>query len=300
MNNTLNVTNMTMLAAEGVSSEGFLETLGERLRSLRAERGMTRKNLSAESGVSERYLAQMESGQGNVSIILLRQIAQAMRISLEALVRETPEPEAELKLAIELLSRLTAGQLVDARALLNNRFGDNGDRTGRVALIGLRGAGKSTIGRALAAQAGVPFVQLKSEVARLAGMDTAEIFDLLGQGSYRRMEREALERLLEIHPRMVLETSGGVVSETATFERLLSACTTVWLRTTPEDHMARVVAQGDHRPMAGNKEALADLKNILAARAAFYGKADHLLDTNGKSVDDCVSELLDCLVGLAK
>jgi len=281
---------------EADGPEAYLAALGERVRGWRARRGMTRKQLARDSAVSERYLAQLEGGRGNVSILLLRQIAAAMNTPLEELLRAGPEPPAELALLTQRLRRLSPEQLDEARALIARRFGADADRRGRIALIGLRGAGKSTLGAALAKRLRVPFVQLDQMVEEAAGMRLDEVFDLLGQPGFRRLERQALERAVAAHPRMVLEAGGGVAAEAATYERLLAACFTVWLRARPEQHMARVAAQGDLRPMAGSREAMADLKRILEVREALYGKADAQLDTSGLGV----KEALEALAKLAE
>ena len=169
------------------------------------------------------------------------------------------------------------------------------NRAGRVALVGLRGAGKSTIGAGLADRLAVPFVQLDREVERIAGMRLAEVFDLFGQAGYRRLERRALEAVLERHDRFVLEAGGGLVAEPATYDRLLGACLTVWLQARPEEHMARVAAQGDHRPMAGSPEAMDDLRRILEVRGPLYARADLTLDTSGRAPEACVAALAEQL-----
>ncbi len=271
----------------------FLSMLGERIRELRARRGMTRKILAQQSGVSERYLAQLETGHGNISIVLLRQIAQAMGLPLVDVVREEPEQPVELTLLFQFLSRLPLKKLARARDLLAAEFDAAGshDRNRRIALIGLRGAGKSTLGKMLANRLGVPFVEAARDIEREAGTVLSEIFSLYGQAAYRRYERRALEALLENRDAFVLAPGGSVVSEPATFDLLLSSCFTVWLKTTPEEHMARVVAQGDYRPMGGNGEAMDDLRRILAGREALYAKADAIVDTSGKSVEQSFDEL---------
>jgi XRE family aerobic/anaerobic benzoate catabolism transcriptional regulator len=229
------------------------------VRNARAARGMTRKALAQGSGVSERYLAQLESGQGNASILLLRQIASALRVSLEVLVRD------------------------DGRGA--------GRRRGRVALIGLRGAGKSTLGGRLAKQLDVPFIELDREIEREAGTSLSEIFLLYGQAGYRRYEKRCLEKVLDANERLVLATGGSIVSAPGTYDLLLSECYTVWLKAEPEEHMARVVAQGDTRPMADSREAMDDLRRILTGRAALYGQADVTIDTAGKSAEESLGEL---------
>ncbi|HUH85778.1 MAG TPA: helix-turn-helix transcriptional regulator [Stellaceae bacterium] len=271
----------------------YLRLLGDRIRDARARRGMTRKILARDSKVSERYLAQLEAGQGNISIALLRQVAHAMGLPLADLVREEPDRPVELTLLIQTLARLQAKDLVQARRLLAETFGAAvaSERRHRIALIGLRGAGKSTLGARLAKAMGVPFIELDREIERESGTSLSEVFDLLGQAAYRRYERRALETVIERHDRAVIATGGSIVSEPATFDLLLSACFTVWLTAAPEEHMSRVVAQGDHRPMAENDEAMEDLRRILAGRNALYAKADVTVDTAGKTPEQSLREL---------
>jgi len=271
----------------------YLRLLGDRIRDARAGRGMTRKILARDSKVSERYLAQLEAGQGNISIVLLRQIAHAMGLPLADLVREEPDRPVELALLIQTLGGLQPKELSEARKLLTDAFGTvvESERRQRIALIGLRGAGKSTLGARLAKAKGVPFIELDREVERESGITLSEVFDLYGQSAYRRYERRALDKVVERHNRAVIATGGSIVTEPATFDLLLSACFTVWLTAAPEEHMSRVVAQGDYRPMAGNVEAMDDLRRILASRTALYAKADASVDTAGKTVDQCLREL---------
>ena len=272
---------------------GYLRLLGERIREARARRGMTRKILARDSRVSERYLAQLEAGQGNISIVLLRQVALAMGLPLTDLVRDEPDRPVELTLLVETLSRLSAKELAQARKLLGEAFGAAvaGGRRQRIALVGLRGAGKSTLGALLAQDLGVPFVELDREIEREFGTPLAAIFDLYGQAAYRRAERRCLEAVIERSERAVIATGGSLVSEPATFGFLLSACFTVWLKAAPEEHMARVAAQGDLRPMAASEEAMADLRRILAGRTALYAKADVAVDTAGKTVEESLRDL---------
>ena len=275
----------------------YLRLIGERVRNARARRGMTRKLLARDSGVSERYLAELEGGRGNVSILLLRQIARAMGLPLSDLTRDGPDHAVEFALARQLLERLTEEELAEAHALLRARFTKAlaGERKERIALIGLRGAGKTTLGRRLAERLGVPFFDMGVEIERESGMSLSEIFSLSGQAAYRRLERRALERLLERQPRAVIETGGSLVSEPGTYELLLANCTTVWVKAAAEEHMSRVIAQGDERPMAGNEEAMADLRRILAERDPLYAKADAVVDTEGKSEAASFAELLRAL-----
>jgi len=261
----------------------YLKLLGERIRTARAQRGMSRRILARDSGVSERYLAQLEAGQGNISIALLRKVAQAMGIPLSDLVRDEPEPPVELRLLTQSLARLSPQQLAQARRLITDRFGAlSGDRRSRIALIGLRGAGKSTLGARLAQRLGVPFLELDREIERESGLALGEIFDLYGQAAFRRHERRALESVLRRHPRAVIATGGSIVSEPGTFDLLLSSCFTIWIK----------AAQGDLRPMADNAESMDDLRRILAGRTALYAKADVAIDTAGKDVEASFAELV--------
>jgi XRE family transcriptional regulator, aerobic/anaerobic benzoate catabolism transcriptional regulator len=278
----------------GADAHGpYLKALGERVKNARALRGMTRKILARDSGVSERYLAQLEAGQGNISIARLREIAAAMSLPLVDLVREGPDRPVELTLLLQRLARLSPAELAEAGQLLTAHFGRDlaQDRGARIALIGLRGGGKTTLGRALAAQLGVPFVEMNKEIERGSGMSLNEIFSLSGQAAYRRYERRALERVIETHPAAVIATGGSLVSEPATFELLLDACYTIWIKAAPDEHMGRVIEQGDMRPMAGNAEAMEDLRRILSEREPLYGKADAVVDTAGKSLDESIAAL---------
>ncbi len=261
---------------------------------------MTRKLLARDSGVSERYLAQLEGGQGNISILRLRDIARALDMRLEALLLEGPEPPVDLVHMTEFLRRLPGAELLQARKLLVQHFGgvDESARHNRVALIGLRGAGKSTLGAKLAAKLDVPFLELDRLIEQEAGVPLGVIFELYGQAGFRRLERRCLNDLIERNPRFVLATGGGLVSEPATFERLLAACYTVWLKASPKDHMQRVMAQGDLRPMAGSRESMEDLQHILDAREPLYRKADFVVDTSAHSISQSVRLIAeDCLSG---
>ena len=279
---------------ESAQENRYLALLGERVRETRARRGMTRKLLARDSGVSERYLAQLETGQGNISILLLRHIARALDIPVEALVLQGPEPPVDLVHTTEFLRRLTPAELTEARRLLVQHFGgvDVEARRGRIALIGLRGAGKSTLGAILGGRLEVPFLELDKLIEQESGVGLSAIFDLYGQSGFRRLERRCLDQVIELHPRFVLATGGSLVSEPATFERLLTMCFTVWLKATPEEHMQRVIAQGDMRPMADNRESMSDLERILEVREPLYRKADLAVDTSALSVEEAV-DLVD-------
>jgi XRE family aerobic/anaerobic benzoate catabolism transcriptional regulator len=257
---------------------------------------MTRKILARDSGLSERYLAQLESGKGNVSIKLLHRVGDALNLPLARLVGE-PEESAELRLIVELLRRVPPGRLGEARGLLDAHFAepDRRARQQRIALIGLRGAGKSTLGSLLGRYLDVPFIELDAEIERDFGLSLGEIFALSGQSAYRRSERRALDGVIERHPRFVLAAGGSIVAEAETYEQLLSRCFTVWIKASPEEHMSRVVAQGDFRPMADNKEAMADLERILAARTPLYARADAVVETAQSTVEASLHRLLAAL-----
>ena len=281
----------------GTGESDYLKLLGERVRRTRARRGMTRKLLARDSDVSERYLAQLESGQGNISILLLRQIAEALDIPLANLVLEGEEPAVDLVHTTEFLRRLPAAELAEARRLLVQHFGgvDLEARRGRVALVGLRGAGKSTLGVMLADRLEAPFLELDRLIEQESGVSLSAIFDLYGQSGFRRLERRCLDQVIARYPRFVLATGGSLVSEPATFERLLTTCYTVWLRAAPEDHMQRVIAQGDMRPMADNRESMSDLKRILEVREPLYRKADLTIDTSTGRPEKSVEGLIRTL-----
>jgi XRE family aerobic/anaerobic benzoate catabolism transcriptional regulator len=274
-----------------------LKALADRVRQARARRGMSRKLLAHDSGISERYLAQIETGKGNISVLVLRQLAQALGVPVDVLLFEGPEPPVEFIHAVEFLRRLDLEEIKFARQLLLREFGgiNAAARHGRIALIGLRGAGKSTLGAALAERLEMPFVELDRHIEQASGLPLNLIFELRGQSGFRRLEKECLEQVLLTHPRVVLATGGSLVSEPATFERLLSSCFTVWIRASPEEHMERVVAQGDMRPMADNRDAMADLKRILAEREVLYSKADIQLDTSGHTIEQSLEALIQAL-----
>lgn len=262
----------------------FLATLGARVRGLRERRGMARKVLAREADVSERYLAQLEAGEGNISIVLLRRVAAALGASLVELLSDGTQDTPERRMIQRLLESLPAQRLEETMFRLMRELGaQEAVRRQRMALIGLRGAGKSTLGEMLAAELEVPFVELDREIELEAGLTLNEVFMLYGQGGYRRLERRSLERVLKQHERLVLSVGGGIVSEPETYQLLLANCFTVWLKAAPEEHMARVAAQGDFRPMQDNAEAMEDLRRILAAREPLYAKADATVDTSGQT-----------------
>lgn len=273
--------------------DAFLATVGARLRTIRARRGVTRRDLSRLSRVSERYIAQLEAGSGNVSILLLRRIARALGVGSEELTAEDAERSVERLLIDQLLAQMPEARLAEAREMLQQRFGRQESRTRarRLALIGLRGAGKSTLGRLLAERLSVRFVELDREVEREGRMELSDIFAIHGQEGFRRLERATLERLVREDTAAVIAAGGGIVAEPATFGLLLDTCVTVWLRASPEEHMKRVIEQGDTRPMRDNKRAMEDLRAILASRESLYARADFTVDTSGRSVAQVLDEL---------
>lgn len=274
-----------------------LKSLGDRVRQARARRGMTRKQLARDSSVSERYLAQIEAGQGNISVLVLRQLANALNVSLDVLLLDGSEPPVELVHTVEFLRRLPNDDLKLAHQMLMDRFGgvDPAARHCRIALIGLRGAGKSTLGSALAQRLEMPFLELDRLIEQESGLTLDLIFDFHGQAGFRQFERQCLEGVIHRFPRFIIATGGSLVSEPGTFERLLSTCFTVWLRTSPEEHKSRVISQGDMRPMSNNHGAMSDLKRILAEREVLYSKADIQVDTAGRPFEESIENLIQAL-----
>jgi XRE family aerobic/anaerobic benzoate catabolism transcriptional regulator len=284
----------------------YLMRLGQRVRSLRARQGMTRRAAAQAAGVSERHLANLEYGVGNASILVLQQVAQALHCPVAELVGDETTSSTEWLMIRSLLSGRDEATLRQVREAVARLMGDapSGEATHRrVALIGLRGAGKTTLGQMLAEELDCPFVELSREIERIAGCSTGEIQALYGQSAYRRYERRALEQLIQTHPDAVIATPGGLVSDPGSFNLLLSHCLTVWLQASPEDHMNRVIAQGDMRPVSASREAMEDLRSILEGRAAFYSKADLKLDTSAAPLidtDRALREMVREALGQAK
>ena len=272
----------------------FLEALGERVRNLRSRQGMTRRAVALAAEVSERHLANLEYGTGNVSVLVLLQVANALQCSLAELLGDVTTRTPEWLLIRELLGQRSEADLRRARLQLVDLLGEGGnaqERQNRIALIGLRGAGKTALGQRLADDMGFPFIELSREIEQFAGCQISEIHNLYGANAYRRYERRALEEAIQIYPEVVIATPGGLVSDSANFNLLLSHCTTVWLQADATDHMGRVAAQGDMRPMAASREAMEDLKRILEGRAAFYSKADMAINTSGRTEDQAFEAL---------
>jgi XRE family aerobic/anaerobic benzoate catabolism transcriptional regulator len=273
------------------SAAQFLGMLGERVRAARSRKGISRKRLAQISGVSQRYLAQIECGAGNISILLLRRVAEALDHRIEWLVAEEAPYTSEVMSVMSLYRGATAEQRRRVLDLLDTQ--DPGVRRARrVAFIGLRGAGKSTIGRLTAARLGLPFVELNQEIEQASGMPAGEVIALYGQEGYRRLEKQAVERLAATHEEIVVAVAGGIVAEPETFDYLLRHYHTIWLCARPEEHMARVRAQGDERPMSGNPAAMEELRKILTSREALYARAEARVNTSRKTIDQTLADVL--------
>jgi XRE family transcriptional regulator, aerobic/anaerobic benzoate catabolism transcriptional regulator len=268
------------------SALAFVAKVGEEVRKTRERRGLTRKRLSELSDVSQRYLAQLEAGAGNISIALLHRVAVALEARVEALVGGETAPEtarvASLYRAASPAARERVLEILDPEAR---------GRRQRIALIGLRGAGKTTLGRRLGESLNLPFVELNREIESQSGMAVNEVIALYGQEGYRQLERRALERVVATTDRLVLAAAGGLVTAPETFSFLLAHFHTVWLKAAPEEHMQRVRAQGDERPMAGNPKAMEALNALLAVRAALYASAAATVDTSGRTVAASAADL---------
>lgn len=269
----------------------FLEQVGALVHGMRANRGMTRKMLAESSSVSERYLANLEQGKGNISINLLRQVADALHTNITDLLPSPKRFTAEHALINDYVSRLPRDEQKRILNLLYRECGDNVAQSGRVALIGLRGAGKTTLGNLLKEGEDLPFIRLVREIERLSGMPVGEIFALSGQQGYRRLEERALLQTLSQYDNCCIETGGSIVSEPKLLNLLLTTCFVIWVKASPEEHMARVIDQGDMRPIDDQEDAMEDLRRILEERTPFYEKAHAVIDTSGKSIDESYREI---------
>jgi XRE family aerobic/anaerobic benzoate catabolism transcriptional regulator len=301
-------TNLHFRRPPDLSDEQFLLSLGSHVRELRNRRGMTRKILAHKSDVSERHLAQLESGGGNISVLLLRRVAAVLGVSLDELFAQHQDGQqdeqqhaSQKQTLLRFIERLPSHRLEEAATRLLRDFGPEQNlRLARIALIGLRGAGKSTLGSKLAAQRKVPFIELDHEIEQETGIPLAEIFALYGQSGYRAIEKRTLQRVLGENDSAVISVGGGIVSEKETYDYLLAHCYTIWLKAQPEEHMSRVIAQGDFRAMAGNDRAMEDLRGILESREPLYRRADAWVDTSGDSVDSSFTKLSAALQAAAR
>jgi XRE family aerobic/anaerobic benzoate catabolism transcriptional regulator len=279
---------------EALHSAAFLAAIGREVRRHRAKRGMTRRQLAEASATSERYLAQIEGGAGNPSVSVLRAIAQALDLPVAALLPEHGARAAELGVIFDLLAQVPERELpalvkdIEARVAL--RAGT--DRARRIALVGLRGAGKSTLGRMLAQHLGWPFIELDRRVEEDYGASIPDLIEMAGTATFRRQERNALEQVIAEHNAAIITTAGGIVANSETYALLLRHTHTIWIKARPEEHMSRVMAQGDFRPMAQNRQAMTDLVAILEARRADYARAEAEVDTSGEAVGQSFAALL--------
>src|SRR5689334_863476 len=286
--------------SSGRAAAGFLAALGREVRRGRAKRGMTRRQLAQASHTSERYLAQIESGIGNPSVTVLRAIAQALDIPAANLVSEPAAQNGARAALLDALGQLPDDRLAELSQLIETRFlpPDRADRAQRIALVGLRGAGKSTLGRMLARHLGAPFIELDRVVEQDYGASIPDMIEMAGTTTFRRHERAALARVIAEHDAAVITTAGGIVSDRDSYALLLRRSHTIWIKARPEDHMSRVMAQGDFRPMAQNREAMADLVAILDARSPDYARAQAQLDTSGEAVEQSLAKLVRIVTDL--
>ena len=283
---------ITSATAMAKATPDMLSLVGERVRTLRAQRGMTRKMLAQDSAVSVRYLARLEQGQGNISISLLLKVATALQTTLSELVQTSESETVELALINDFVRDMTPRDQQRALRLIYDHFSAIDRGHDRIALIGMRGAGKSTLGRGLAERHGLPFIQLVAQIEAMAGMNVAEILALTGRTGYRRFEESALLDVLAGNDSFVLETGGGIVADPHMLNKILTTCFVIWIQASPEEHMQRVIDQGDFRPMQANADAMKDLQQILDERTPFYAKAHARLNTAGRDVRHCLNELV--------
>jgi XRE family aerobic/anaerobic benzoate catabolism transcriptional regulator len=288
------------LSTPAASEAAFLAEIGGEVRRNRAKRGMTRRQLALASQTSERYLAQIESGVGNPSVSVLRAIAQALDLPCAALLPEAGARTAALGAILDLLAQVPEGELPALAKDIETRVARSGsaDRARRIALVGLRGAGKSTLGRMLAQHLGWPFIELDRVVEEDYGASVPDLIEMAGTATFRRHERSALDRIVTAHDAAIITTAGGIVSNQETYALLLRRTHTIWIKARPEDHMSRVMAQGDFRPMAQNRAAMADLVAILEARRADYSRAEAEIDTAGDAVEQSFAKLLQTVTAL--
>jgi XRE family transcriptional regulator, aerobic/anaerobic benzoate catabolism transcriptional regulator len=283
--------------------DAFAAAVGRLLRLARAKRGMTRRQLAQTSGASERYLAQIEGGQGNPSVIILKSIADALDLPIIDLLPGPDGRSAAMTHILDLLGRLPLDELPAVAALIESRAKEDAaeSRGHRIALVGLRGAGKSTLGRRLAETLACPFIELDRLIEQSYGARIPDLIEMAGLATFRRYERTCLERVIAEHESAVIAAAGGIVANADTYALLLRRTHTVWLKARPDEHMSRVMEQGDFRPMAQNREAMADLVAILEARRADYARAEAELDTAGDTVEASFAKLVSivesCTVG---
>ena len=273
------------------ASEEHMKQIAKLVRGMRTQRGLTRKDLSKMSSISERYLAQVEAGKANISIALLWRMAEAMQVNVSSFLPQVEQTNIQLGPLKQFLEGLSLEQEKKAFEILLKYFSGGKGPTGGIALIGLRGAGKSTLGRILAESANIPFISLTQVIEKLAGLEIPEILSMFGQRAYRRLEHQAIDYVLENNESVILEVGGSLVSESETFNHLLSSFYTVWIRAKLEDHLSRVLAQGETKPLRDHEKAIEDLKHILEEREPFYMAANWVIDTSERSIEECAKEL---------
>jgi XRE family aerobic/anaerobic benzoate catabolism transcriptional regulator len=297
---TINPAEKPALSTSLASEAAFLAAIGSEVRRSRAKRGMTRRQLAQASQTSERYLAQIESGVGNPSVSVLRAIAQALDLPCSALLPEAGARTAVLGAILDLLAQVPEGELPALAKDIETRLARPGsaDRARRIALVGLRGAGKSTLGRMLAQHLGWPFIELDRLVEEDYGASIPDLIEMAGTATFRRHERSALDRIITANEVAIITTAGGIVANPETYALLLRRTHTIWIKARPEDHMSRVMAQGDFRPMAQNRAAMADLVAILEARRADYSRAEADIDTSGEAIEQSFAKLLRIVTAL--
>jgi XRE family transcriptional regulator, aerobic/anaerobic benzoate catabolism transcriptional regulator len=273
--------------------DAFAAAVGTLVRLARAKRGMTRRQLAHGSGASERYLAQIESGQGNPSVIMLKSIAEALDLPIIELLPRANGRSAAMTHILDVLGRVPPSELPAIAELIERRTGADAaqERARRIALVGLRGAGKSTLGQRLAGALGCPFIELDRMIEQDYGARIPDLIEMAGLATFRRYERTCLERVIAAHDDVVIAAAGGIVSNAENYALLLRRTHTVWVKARPDEHMRRVMEQGDFRPMAQNREAMADLVAILDARRADYARAQAELETSGDTVEQSFAKL---------
>jgi XRE family transcriptional regulator, aerobic/anaerobic benzoate catabolism transcriptional regulator len=277
------------------AADAFAAAVGALVRSSRAKRGITRRQLAEQSGASERYLAQIESGQGNPSVTILKGIADALDVPVAELLPGAGGRGDAFNRILDLIAGAPPSELTAIADLIEGRTTADlaAERAQRIALVGLRGAGKSTLGRKLAERLGVPFIELDRLIEQEYGTRISDLVEIAGVATFRRYERGCLERVIAEHEAAVIATAGGIVSSPETYGLLLRRTHTVWIKARPEEHMRRVMAQGDFRPMAQNREAMSDLVAILDARSADYARAEAELDTSGDGEQASFAKLIE-------
>ena len=281
-------------APDAAEADAFAAAVGALVRSARAKRGLTRRQLAEQSGASERYLAQIEGGQGNPSVTILKAIADALDLPVVELMPNAARRGEALGRIHELLASVPPSELPAIADLIAGRVTADlaAGRARRIALVGLRGAGKSTLGAMLAQRLGVPFIELDRLIEQEYGARISDLVEIAGLATFRRYERSCLERVIAEHEAAVIATAGGIVSSPETYGLLLRRAHTIWIKAQPQEHMRRVMAQGDFRPMAQNREAMSDLVAILDARSADYARAEAELDTSGDAAPESFTKLI--------